>query len=324
MFLLGACVLTKNIKSTLTNAGFCVLGAALAALLILGYFLFRDGGRSFWSVMLFAGSYSRSEIFSPQAWMIYLRVFLRYWWILFAAVIWFIYKQRERRFFYLSLLVLAFLSTYGAWSGQYYVILMPFLAIVSAQGLKDLIQRFSTDKKIQYLLALAVVFFVAWSAFKQSVAPPNEFEAKKLVDNPVFESPAVAERVAALTSPKDYVFIAGSEPQILYYARRRSPTRFITMYPLMLPSEFALGYQQEAVRDLAARPPKVIVMARSNLSWLLRDQSSKLFYNHLIDLTDRKYVLAGGYVWEGGRRYWQEPLSEDKLPLSSLLLFMRR
>ncbi len=54
--------------------------------------------------------------------------------------------------------------------------------------------------------------------------------------------------------------LAGSEPQILYYAGRFSPTRFITVYPFTYPpAPVAKLYQAEAIRDLEAHPPSLIV-----------------------------------------------------------------
>ena len=114
--------------------------------------------------------------------------------------------------------------------------------------------------------------------------------------NPFVESEAVARRVAELTRPQDFVYVAGSEPQILYHARRRSPTRFVISYPLMLETPLALPYQQECVRDLERNPPAAIVFARSPLSWLPRPNSPKVLMDYLGNTERRLELLEMSFL----------------------------
>jgi hypothetical protein len=127
-----------------------------------------------------------------------------------------------------------------------------------------------------------------------------------------------------LTAPNDSVFVAGSEPQILFYAKRLSPTRFVIAYPMMIPSPLAQGYQQEAIASLEQHPPAVIVLARSNASWLAQPASPQDFPNYLDRLLAEHYERVGGAVLQGPGVIWQEPLSEQDLPRCSLVLFKRK
>jgi hypothetical protein len=126
-----------------------------------------------------------------------------------------------------------------------------------------------------------------------------------------------------LTSPNDYVFVAGSEPQILCYAKRFSPTRFVIAYPLMFPTPLAEGYQREAVQDLERHPPAVIVFARADTSWLRQKRTPPVFLAYLEKLLAVHYDRLGGWVADGQSGRWQEPLSDQDLPNSSLVLFRR-
>ena len=118
--------------------------------------------------------------------------------------------------------------------------------------------------------------------------------------------------------------MAGSEPQILYYANRLSSTRFVIVYPLLIPTPLARGYQAEAMRDLERHPPAAIVFAQSPLSWLPQKGSPVEFLQYLDKLVAEHYDRVGGWVnnAQGGR--WQEPLADQDRAKASLVLFRRK
>ena len=118
--------------------------------------------------------------------------------------------------------------------------------------------------------------------------------------------------------------MAGSEPQILFYANRLSPTRFVIVYPLMIATPLAQSYQQEAIRDLERRPPAVIVLARSDTSWLRQERSPPAFLEYLEKLLADHYERVGGWVADGPSGRWQEPLPDRDQANASLVLFRRK
>jgi 4-amino-4-deoxy-L-arabinose transferase-like glycosyltransferase len=71
--------------------------------------------------------------------------------------------------------------------------------------------------------------------------------------------PAIAAEVAAQTSPDDRIFVFGSEPEILFHARRVSASRYIFLFPLF--GEFGDAEQRQAgvVAELEAARPAAIV-----------------------------------------------------------------
>jgi hypothetical protein len=127
-----------------------------------------------------------------------------------------------------------------------------------------------------------------------------------------------------MTSANDAVYVAGSEPQILCYAHRFSPTRFVIAYPMMFPTPLAEGYQREAIQDLERQRPAVIVFARSATSWLRQEQSPTLLLAYLEKLLADRYERVGGWLPEGQGGRWQEPLPEQDLANASLVLFRQK
>lgn len=69
------------------------------------------------------------------------------------------------------------------------------------------------------------------------------------------QAPQVAAYLRERTQPEDYIYIFAAEPEVYLLAERRSSSRYIYDYPFQhLP-----GARAELQRDLATRPPRLIV-----------------------------------------------------------------
>ena len=305
---------------------FCAAGALVASLTVLAFFLKTDGGRSLWDcVVVFNRYYGASNQFLLAALRSRLGDLFSAWWVLFLLPVAFVWQRPSRIWFWLTLTVLAFASSTGSWYGHYYVPVMPFWAVTCAAAINVIVSWFPSTFPvsadwIRRSMATIVVVLICLPDARQVALSRQEFQTRIY---PFYEATTVATRLAQITSPGDRVLIAGSEPQILYGARRLSSTRFVLLYPLMIPTPLAEGYQREAIREVEERPPAAIVVARSNASWLEQPSSPKLFQDYLIGLLNRDYQLVGGYVANGERGLWEEPLSDARAGQSSLLLFRR-
>src|SRR5258706_448086 len=251
------------------------------------------------------------------------------WWILFFIPFAAFLKPNPRIWFWIVMLVGALFSTSTSFYGQYYIILMPFWALLGAVGIQTLASRIADwsgrpTRWVACFIAGVVVLLVLQPDVTWLKCTRERFVEKKMTGYPFRESQTVAARVAQLSSPDDFVFIAGSEPQILYYAQRFSPTRFITAYSLMIPSPVALKYQQEAMFNLQRRPPSLIVFVSSGISWTRHEATPLDFFVFLNNFIAENYDLVGGYVVNGQRKYWSEPLGSGELADASLILYKRK
>ena len=106
------------------------------------------------------------------------------------------------------------------------------------------------------------------------------FKATKLVygSNPFVESLEVAKYIREHSQKDDRVAVLGSEPQIYFYAQRRSATRHIYMYPLMEKHILAHEMQLELIREIENSQPKFIVLVNVAWSWLFKKDSSPLLW----------------------------------------------
>jgi hypothetical protein len=308
-----------------------LLGACLASLAILAPFLIRGGGTAIWQcTVVFNRFYRESATFGWSGLLSCARLFWLKWWILFLLLAVLVFRPRPRPWLWISMFLLAWLSTGASVFGQYYLLVMPFWALLAAVAINELASLAAPRlglpvRWVGWATTATVLVLVCAPDLPLATCSRQEFAAAKAGGGNAFlESQTVARRLAELTKPSDRVFVAGSEPQILFYADRLSSTRFVLMYPLLIPTPLARGFQAEAIRDLERHPPAAIVFAPSPLSWLPQKDSPPEFLHYLDKLVPEHYELVGGWVVdaEGGR--WQEPLADQDRANSSLVIFRRK
>lgn len=309
------------------RAFFCsMLGVIIAAVLALGFYAAHGALPQLGEcTVIFNRYYIHSGAFSQMFLWSELKVFWDSWWILFlipwAAVL----QPRRRILFWVGICACAVVATSGCSYTQYYILVMPFWALLAAAGIAALASEISIwiarpAAWIARLVTAVVLLLVVRSDVPYMLCSSQRFAA---ADGYLFvEARAMAGHVAAMSSPSDYVYVAGSDPEILCYAQRFSPTRFITTYPLMIPNPSAAAYQDNASRDLQRRPPKLIVFVATGDSWIRHTQSPTQFLDFLNDFLRQKYNLVGGFVRTSDEKsYWSQPMTIAQFKDASMLLF---
>jgi Dolichyl-phosphate-mannose-protein mannosyltransferase len=324
--------LMRRAAALLLQRWFAALaGAGLASFAALAFFIFKGGLSELWECSVsFNRAYVASTQFGFASFWLYVRLLWDSWWILFLLPLALLFVRGQKVWFWVFLFFSSLLATGASVYGHYYILMMPSWAVLAVLGIHKCADWLANVSRSQvgltrWLLAFCVLILVCYSALPWIARSREQFAIDKLrTGNPFVESPMVAQRVAELTGPSDYVFVAGSEPQILYYARRLSPTRFVIAYPLMIPTPLAQKFQREAIRDLQERPPSVIVLARSPMSWLIQESTPREFLPFLEQLLKSDYERIGGSIAEGPRTSWKEPLADDEIAASELILYKRK
>jgi hypothetical protein len=313
------------------NWAFGLCGATAASLLILAFFLIQDGGKHLWECTVhFNRYYAASSTFDWAGVLGYLRAFWVHWWVLFLVFPALGIKPQSNLWFWLGIFVTAWVATGSSVYGHYYIILMPFWALLSARAVNQLAMRLGENfawarSWLNCALTALVTVLLCVPQWRWITRSPEQFAADKLGgSNPFIESVPAARRLQELTSSRDFVFVAGSEPQILCYAERQSSTRFVITYPLMIPTPLARGYQLEAIQELEQHPPAIIALIVPNTSWLTQPASPPDLFNYIDQLVAKHYKRIGGYVVEGNNRRWLEPLPDQDLVKASIILFQRK
>jgi hypothetical protein len=137
------------------------------------------------------------------------------------------------------------------------------------------------------------------------------------------------------SEPEDRIFIFGSEPQVLFYAQRRSASRYIFVYPLMIALEGTRERQQQALEEIRASRPEFIVGAFLGTSLLEGPDTPSDLRDGLRELVERSYRLVaatpftpnGRVVFREGeavRSMWaRRSLWETTPPWASFVIWQR-
>ena len=308
---------------------FAVAGAAVATVVEIGYFVAHDGGKQFWECTVqFNRSYVGSGIFGPDKLAAQFKFFWKNWWILFLIPWAGLLLKNRRVWFWVGMFGCAIVATGMSGYGQYYITIMPFWALLGVLGIRALALRFNFVPNMSAwcgsLLVAVVVFLIVRPDIPWLSCTREQFVEVKMARYPFIESLGMAERVAQLSSPDDFVFIAGSEPQILCYAHRFSPTRFVTIYPLMIPGPLARQCQMEVIRDLQKHPPKLIIFVINGTSWTRHDATPMDFFHFLSGFLRQNYEMTGGYVADDPYSHWSQLQTSEEFTNASMVLYTRK
>lgn len=207
---------------------------------------------------------------------------------------------------------------------HYFVLLLPAAAILCGAAIWILSQWLSDYFARRFSVGLAASVILA-AGIGQSVLhqfdylfrmSPFEVCRSTYSLNPFYESIRIADYIRKHTTPKDRIAIFGSEPQILFYAQRRSACGYIYMYPLMEPHEYALQMQKNFIRQTESQNPSYCVLVNIPTSWLRKDASENLLIEWMNSYLQARYKIVGTVeLFDDRSEYHWYP--EVKWPVSS-------
>ena len=146
---------------------------------------------------------------------------------------------------------------------------------------------------------------------------PDHFMHDVYGTNPFSEAIPIAKYLHAHTVNADKIAVLGSEPEIYFYAKRRSATAYIYMYPLMESSQYAKGMQLELVGQIEKAKPKYIVYVNLPTSWLSIPASERFVFEWARKYLNDNYIktMAICIRGDGGSDYfWDSDARERVLP----------
>ena len=104
---------------------------------------------------------------------------------------------------------------------------------------------------------------------------------------------AVAEYIRNHSSETDTIAVIGSEPQIYFYANRKSATSHICVYGLMERQVYASRMQKEMILEIESAKPRYIVFVNDKTSWLIRSDSYPYIFLWIPKYLEDNYLLRG-------------------------------
>ncbi len=147
-------------------------------------------------------------------------------------------------------------------------------------------------------------------------------------ENPFPEAVEIARTLRERTLPTDTIAVLGSEPEIYFYAGRRSATGYIYMYGLMEDQPFALRMQQEMITEIEKADPAYLVFVNIFYSWSTRQGSPARVFEWFADYARRNYEPAGfvEILPDGTSAAYWDDAARDHAPQSPnyITIFKRR
>jgi hypothetical protein len=255
-------------------------GLAAVLLAVVGYFVAAGAGREFYDCVIgynlaYAARVPLAEY--PGAFFrVFSRMLIPFWPIYVLAAVSAIgllvrgFSPRAGEgqpvlfaFLWLAAACLA-TATGGQFFPHYFITTLPPLSLIAAAGLVNLTNRIRPAWARLAAPALVVAGCILYGVSRSPwyYLTPGESGKCRMIygdQNPFAESLAVADFVAENMPPDAPLFVAGSEPQIYYYAQRKCAGRYIFIYPLLTPFPGVRGRQQAALDELRRDLPPMII-----------------------------------------------------------------
>ena len=216
----------------------------------------------------------------------------------------------------------AFLLLFGAFSFlalvpggnfrlHYFILILPVCSALSGFGFQVIQTTIRGRAGWKYLPAVILMVIVVQNIYANRIyyftETPRDIVERCYRENHFAESIPIANFLAAHTTPDDRIAILGSEPQIYFYAKRRSASSHIYMYGMMEEQPYARRMQEEFIADVEHTHPKYIIYYRVYYSWLPQKNSDlhllqwrKGYLNthcHLTGVVDLVNVYDVRYIW---------------------------
>ena len=318
-----------GLLNTAIKIGFTLVGGLLSALLIYLPFIWQDGGRAIWKQMVgFTSCYKSWGNWDYGIGQFINRLLLmgKYYWLIYLLVVFYILNRSKDRLFYTGLLLISYLSVYQSIIGHYYILMMPFLALVGGLAIDKLSTLPLFKKTSFWVFTVTTLIILLWpvsSMFGKSPAELGVWVYGNL--DPHVEAQIVGGKIKDLTNAHDFVFIEGMDPEILYFTQRRSSVRMEWTNFLSSDCPVLSSYKEDYVRDLEKNTPKVIsVCVSGSCRGVWEDEKAKPYLDNLRQMISKDYVFAGGWIPKDGSGYWVDKIIDDNLDGFRTIVYIRK
>jgi hypothetical protein len=183
---------------------------------------------------------------------------------------------------------------------HYFILMLPasaLLAGVTVAGATEILRKHLRPAAWSYAPILLFIAACAASLYHQRAylfeMTPSDAYASIYTGSPFPEAIEIGSYLKSHTAPDARIAVLGSEPEIYFYADRRSATGYIYTYGLMEKHQYAHRMQQEMISEIEAARPEYIVVVGVPLSFGRRPDSDPLIFKWMDAYLTDKYGVAG-------------------------------
>jgi len=315
--------------------------AAPIALVLVALWRFGVWDRFWWWTVTYAGVHATAAPWSQGKVALADRLVSMGWdlafWAMAEAGLALLLIERGRardKFLMVSLLLVSAASVCPTFNftSHYFVLMLPAVALLCAVAFDVPARRLASLRASPLLRSMPwVIFcllwaFVAWTHravfFELS---PAEATAEMYPVNDFQIYPEVGAYLDGHTPPDATLAVLGSEPELLFYARRRSVTGYIYMYDLVQEQPFREKMEREMMDEIERGKPDFLVVVNLKLSWLA-DSRAKVgtLRRWMRDCTEGHYEPFGAVAAGPNHRCFWGPDSFQRAPNRFLSIYERK
>jgi len=176
---------------------------------------------------------------------------------------------------------------------HYFVLLLPAAAISAGYAVDLLARWLDRPQAAGAIAAVVVVLSIADPAWQLIGRTPAEVSRMQYGNSPFVDAVAVGEYIRNNSAADGEVAVIGSEPEIYFYANRRSATPFVYTYEMMRTHDYASEMQRELIGDVEQNEPEYLVFVGYLSSWLMEPGADQTLLNWFAEYSRQNYEKVG-------------------------------
>jgi hypothetical protein len=198
-------------------------------------------------------------------------------WILAAlgCIALFLYRGKTfERIFLALLLICSFLSVVPGFyfRPHYFITMVPAIGMLAGFLLEFLDQRVGPYlRSFRWMPSLTVAALIIYAGNENKAfffkVDPRTLCHIIYQNNDFVEAVPIARYIEANSGKEDRILVFGSEPEIYFYAKRKSATGFIYMYDLAYAHPYKQSMQKELISEVEKSRPKFVIAFSNPNTW---------------------------------------------------------
>ena len=327
--------LKVSFSEMLKKSGWYIIGLFFPFILMTTWLASRGVLERFWWLTFeYAQSYVSLQSWSESWHDFKVHIFrtchrsIVIWLMAFAGLAASIIFQKKSAFF-----ILFFITSFIAVSigfyfrPHYWILLLPLIALLFTFTLY-LIRGLNFNYRRYYLAT--IIFLVSTSSFLYFHKGYYFHYTSKEMNVDVhgysnfLETQKVGEYIRRNTNEGDQIAIIGHEPEILFYAQRKSATGYLYMYPLLEDHPYADRMINEFIQEIELGKPKYLIASTDIYTWNGRQESidrlQKWYYQFQREHYDVELVMKTNWKTLQVERFANVNTSDFK----SISIILRR
>jgi hypothetical protein len=219
-----------------------------------------------------------------------------------AIFMWWEKRLEKHRFFLTAFFFCSFLSIgFGLYfRAHYFILLLPAISLLAGLAVSRGLHLLRHDQTIELFLAIPIlVLFLMAVGFSLVVhsdyffTDPPKRVCQRIYRTSLFpEAVNVGQYLKEQTTKDATIAVLGSEPEIYFYAGRRSATGYIYMYPLMERHNYAGKMLDEMIREIENARPEYIVYVNVEESWFSNHEQERKLHDWWTEYWNSYYDLV--------------------------------